>query len=160
LRQDQRKKVLEDQGKIYETKYLEKVKAFADVRHVFDTLIQDGGRIALATDCKGPELKYYLSLLNVDDLIHSMACGDDVEHGKPDPRLVGIALRKLDVPAGETVMIGDTPYDAEAALGAGIRAAGVLSGEVLTEAGCFAVAKDLEHLLTRLESEPEPATRE
>jgi uncharacterized LabA/DUF88 family protein len=44
-----------------------------------------------------------------------------------------------------------------------IRAAGVLTGgfssEALTEAGCFAVAKDLQHLLTRLESEPEPATR-
>jgi hypothetical protein len=49
-----------------------------------------------------------------DDLIDSMACGDDVEHGKPDPRLVGLALRKLGVPAGRVVMIGDTPYDAEA----------------------------------------------
>jgi phosphoglycolate phosphatase-like HAD superfamily hydrolase len=60
-------------------------------------------------------------------------------------------------------MIGDTPYDAEAALGAVIRAAGVLTGgfssEALTEAGCFAVAKDLQHLLARLESEPERATR-
>jgi phosphoglycolate phosphatase-like HAD superfamily hydrolase len=66
-----------------------------------------------------------------------MVCGDDV--GKPDPRLVGIALRKLDLSAGETVMIGDTSYDAEAALGAGIPAAGVLTGglssEALTEAG-------------------------
>ena len=26
-------------------------------------------KIALATDCKGPELKHYRSLLNVDDLI-------------------------------------------------------------------------------------------
>jgi beta-phosphoglucomutase-like phosphatase (HAD superfamily) len=46
--QDQRKKVLEDQGKIYETKYLERVKAFTDVRHVFNALIQGGARIALA----------------------------------------------------------------------------------------------------------------
>ena len=163
LHQDDRKEVLKHQGKIYSTKYLERVKAFTGVRHVFDALIGGGGRIALATDCEGPELKHYLSLLDVEDLIHCMACGDDVEHGKPDPRLVGIALRKLDVPAGETVMIGDTPYDAEAALGAGIRAAGVLTGgfssEALTEAGCFAVAKDLQHLLVRLESKPEPATR-
>jgi len=42
-------------------------------------------RVALATDCKGPELKHYLSLLNIDAFIEVMACGDDVEHGKPDP---------------------------------------------------------------------------
>jgi phosphoglycolate phosphatase-like HAD superfamily hydrolase len=97
-------------------------------------------------------------LLNVDDLIDSMACGGDVDHGKPDPRLVGLALRKLRVPAGEAVMVGDTPYDAEAAFGAGTRAAGVLTGgfsrEVLAEAGCFVVARDLPELLACLETEP------
>jgi phosphoglycolate phosphatase-like HAD superfamily hydrolase len=53
-------------------------------------------------------------------------------------------------------MIGDTPYDAEAALGAGTSAAGLLTGgfarEALAEAGCFVVAKDLRDLLTCLES--------
>jgi phosphoglycolate phosphatase-like HAD superfamily hydrolase len=97
-------------------------------------------------------------LLNVDDLIDSMACGDDVDHGKPDPRLVGLAPRKLRVPAGEAVMVGDTPYDAEAGLGAGTRAAGVLTGgfsrEVLAEAGCFVVARDLPELLACLETGP------
>jgi phosphoglycolate phosphatase-like HAD superfamily hydrolase len=28
--------------------------------------------------------------MNIDDLIDCVACGDDVEHGKPDPRLVGL----------------------------------------------------------------------
>jgi phosphoglycolate phosphatase-like HAD superfamily hydrolase len=152
---DARKKVLEIQGKLYESNYLGSVKAFPEVRDVFEALTKGGGRIALATDCKGPELKRYLSLLNVTDLIDAMACGDDVEHGKPDPRLVGLALRKLAVPAGRAVMIGDTPYDAEAARGAGTAAAGLLTGgftrEALTEAGCLVVAKDLRELLSRFE---------
>jgi phosphoglycolate phosphatase-like HAD superfamily hydrolase len=84
--------VLEAEGKIYEAKYLASVKPFTGVRDVFDVLTKCGGKIALATDCKGPELKHYRSLLNVDGLIESIACGDDVEHGKPDPRLVGLAL--------------------------------------------------------------------
>jgi HAD superfamily hydrolase (TIGR01549 family) len=154
----ERKKVLELQAKLYEANYLESVKAFPCVRDVFEALTRGGGRIALATDCQGPELKHYLSLLNVSDLIDAMACGDDVEHGKPDPRLVWLALRKLGVAAGEAVMIGDTPYDAEAARGAGTAAAGLLTGgfveEVLADAGCFAVAKDLNELLTYLESGP------
>ena len=151
----ERKKVLEVQSKIYQANYLGSVNAFPGVRDVFEALTAGGGRIALATDCKGPELKHYLSLLNVSDLIDSMACGDDVEHGKPDPRLVGLALRKLEVPAGQAVMIGDTPYDAEAASGAGTAAAGLLTGgfakETLVKAGCFVVAKDLRELLTCLE---------
>jgi phosphoglycolate phosphatase-like HAD superfamily hydrolase len=150
LAEGDRKRVLEAQGKLYERKYLASVQAFTGIREVFEALTKDGGRIALATDCKGAPLRHYLSLLAADDLIDSMACGDDVEHGKPDSRLVGLALRKLEVPAGQAVMIGDTPYDAEAATGAGTGAAGLLTGgftrEALTEAGCFAVVEELREL--------------
>ena len=152
---EERNQILHGRAKIYEEKYLASVKPFPRVREVFATLSKRGGRIALTTDCKGPEFKRYRSLLNVDDLIDSMACGDDVEHGKPDPRLIGRALRKMSVPAGEAVMIGDTPYDAEAALGAGVAAAGLLTGgfcrEALAGAGCFVVAGDLQDLLACLD---------
>ena len=53
-------------------------------------------------------------------------------------------------------MIGDTPYDAEAGREAGTNAAGVLTGgfskEVLSQAGCFAVASDVQVLLFNLQS--------
>jgi hypothetical protein len=53
-------------------------------------------------------------------------------------------------------MIGDAPYDAEAGLEAGTKAAGVLTGgftrEALTQAGCFAVAGEIRALLFSLES--------
>jgi len=150
-----RKSILKTQGTIYEEKYLDGVQPFNGVRDVFRSLIEQGGRIALATDCKGPALKHYLSLLNVEEFISAMACGDDVEHGKPDPRLVGMALRKLNLPGPQAVMVGDTPYDAEAAIEAGASAAGVLTGgfarEALLEAGCFAVADDLLALPSGLE---------
>jgi phosphoglycolate phosphatase-like HAD superfamily hydrolase len=51
-------------------------------------------------------------------------------------------------------MVGDTPYDAEAGIEAGTKAAGVLTGgfseDVLAEAGCFAVARDVRALLPNL----------
>ena len=47
-------------------------------------------------------------------------------------------------------MIGDTPYDAEAASGAGTAAAGVLTGgfsiDALRGAGCFAIADEVSRL--------------
>jgi phosphoglycolate phosphatase-like HAD superfamily hydrolase len=92
--------------------------------------------------------------LNAGEFIAATACGDDVEHGKPDPRLVGMALRKLALPGPQAVMVGDAPYDAEAGLEAGTNAAGVLTGgfsaDVLTGAGCFAVGEDLRGLLPSL----------
>lgn len=157
-----RKRVLGAQGKLYERKYLASVKAFTDVREVFLVITREGGRIALATDCKGATLRHYRSLLAADDLIDSVACGDDVEHGKPDPRLVGLALRKLQFPAAQAVVIGDTPYDAEAASGAGAASAGVLTGgfprEVLLQAGCVAVAREVCDLVSWLEADQPPAS--
>jgi phosphoglycolate phosphatase-like HAD superfamily hydrolase len=132
------------------------------VREVFLALTGEGGRIALATDCKGATLWHYLSLLAADDLIDSLACGDDVEHGKPDPRLVGLALRKLQVPAAQAVVIGDTPYDAEAASGAGAASAGVLTGgfskETLLQAGCLSVAQEVRDLVSYLNADQPPSS--
>jgi phosphoglycolate phosphatase-like HAD superfamily hydrolase len=157
----ERKQILKEQGAIYERDYLSSVKPFDGVRDVFRTLAEAGGRVALATDCKGLPFKRYLSLLNAGDYIAATACGDDVEHGKPDPRLVGIALRKLALPGAQSVMVGDTPYDVEAGLEAGAKAAGVLTGgfseDTLSQAGCFAVAGDVRSLLPYLlRGEPEP----
>ena len=152
----EREAILKEQGAIYERSYLDSVKPFEGVRDVFRALTARGGKVALATDCKGLPFKHYLSLINANEFIAGTACGDDVEHGKPDPRLVGHALGKLGVPASQAVMIGDTPYDAEAGLEAGTKAAGVLTGgftpEVLSQAGCFAVAGDIRALLFSLES--------
>ena len=68
---------------------------------------------------------------------------------------MGVALRKLRLTGREAVMIGDTPYDAEAASGAGTAAAGVLSGGFTEEAprgaGCFAIAGEISRLLGVLE---------
>jgi phosphoglycolate phosphatase-like HAD superfamily hydrolase len=69
----------------------------------------------------------------------------------PDPRIVGMALRKLGLSGFQAIMIGDTPYDAEAASGAGTAAAGVLTGgfsiDALRGAGCFAIADEISRLL-------------
>jgi phosphoglycolate phosphatase-like HAD superfamily hydrolase len=152
--EEERKDILKVQGTIYERDYLSSVKPFDGIRDVFRVLTESGARVALATDCKGLPFKRYISLLNADEFITATACGDDVEHGKPDPRLVGVALRKLALPALQAVMVGDTPYDAEAGLEAGTKAAGVLTGgfsaDVLTGAGCFAVGEDLRRLLPSL----------
>jgi HAD superfamily hydrolase (TIGR01509 family) len=147
LNPQERKRLKEADGRRYEEFYLPKVKAFTGVRDVFEAIRSEGGTIALATDCKGAPLKHYLSLLAVDDLIDQVACGDDVEKGKPDPELVLLALEKLDLPSARTVMIGDTPYDTQAAIASGVASIGLLSGgfarNALLEAGALDVLEQI-----------------
>ena len=61
------------------------MKAFGGVREVFETLTARGGRIAIATECKGQELKHYLSLLDIDEFIAATACGDMSSTASPTP---------------------------------------------------------------------------
>jgi beta-phosphoglucomutase-like phosphatase (HAD superfamily) len=49
-----RQEILHAHARIFETKYLSGVKAFPRDED-FETLTERGGRIALATECKGPE---------------------------------------------------------------------------------------------------------
>jgi phosphoglycolate phosphatase-like HAD superfamily hydrolase len=140
-----RKKILTAQGERYRAVYLPQARAFPGVRAVFTAIKSHGGRIALATDCQSDELKRYRSLMNVDDLIDAIACGDEVSKGKPDPALVELALHRLgNTSAVSATMIGDTPFDAQAARSAGATAWGTLTGgharSSLIDAGCSVVA--------------------
>jgi phosphoglycolate phosphatase-like HAD superfamily hydrolase len=86
-------------------------------------------------------------VLDVNDLIDVITCGEDVEEGKPSPKLVRLAVQRLGVGSNRVIMTGDTPYDAEAARAAGVSALGVLTGgfsqTTLKEAGCLAVIKEV-----------------
>jgi phosphoglycolate phosphatase-like HAD superfamily hydrolase len=151
LDEQARKKILTAEGERYRAAYLARVRPFPGVRALFSAIKSSGGRIALATDCQTDELKFYRSLLNVDDLIDAIACGDEVEKGKPDPGLVELALDHLGgTPALFATMIGDTPFDAQAARSAGAIAWGTLGGghtrSSLIDAGCSTVVSSIGDL--------------
>ena len=78
-----RKRVLEAEGKNFQARYLTSVQAFAGIRPLFEAIGREGGKIAIATDCTDPVLRHYRAVLGVDDLIDVIACGEDVEEGKP-----------------------------------------------------------------------------
>jgi HAD superfamily hydrolase (TIGR01549 family) len=142
-----RNRALEAEGKNFQARYLQSVRPFAGIRNLFETIKREGGKIAIATDCTDPVLRHYRAVLGIDDLIDVIACGEDVEEGKPSPKLVRLAAQRLDLDPARVVMTGDTPYDAEAARGAGVSALGVLTGgfsrAVLKDAGCFATMKEV-----------------
>jgi HAD superfamily hydrolase (TIGR01509 family) len=146
-------------GELFKRVYLPQVRAFPGVRPLFERIRGEGVRIALASSASGAELESYLEITGVGDLLDASTSGDDAERSKPFPDIFQAALGRLEgVQPGEALVIGDTPYDAEAARAAGMRAVGVLSGgfsaESLRSAGCIAIYDGPEDLLRRYDSSP------
>src|SRR5438105_2496271 len=142
----ERKEIIEREGKRFREEYLAHIPAFPGVRELFEELKRQERKIALATDCEKEQLRHYLQSAGIENLIDAIGCGDDVKRGKPHPDVVEIALRRVRAGRKFSVLIGDTPYDAEAALKAGVAPVGVLTGHFsareLREAGCRAVMRD------------------
>ena len=74
------------------------------------------------------ELSQLLKIAGVSDLIVGTASSSEASRSKPDPDIVQAALQRSGAPAEHAIMLGDTPYDVEAALRAGIAIVGVESG--------------------------------
>jgi HAD superfamily hydrolase (TIGR01549 family) len=126
-------------GDLYKKKYFGQVRAFPQVRELFLRLIEDGWKVALASSAKGDELTTYKKIAGITDLVDEETSSDDAERSKPHPDIFQAAVERLKVAPDECIVIGDSPFDAEAASKAGIRSIGFLCGgfpaEDLTAAG-------------------------
>jgi HAD superfamily hydrolase (TIGR01549 family) len=149
----------EYRGEIYKRDYLSRVRSFPDVRPLFERIKQDGNRIALASSAKKEELAAYKKLARIEDLVEEETSADDAEKSKPHPDIFEAALAQLgDIDATEAVVVGDTPYDAEAAGKINLRTIGVLCGgfpeQELRAAGCIRIYRDPSDLLARYDESP------
>ena len=153
-------KVMEKtRGNVFKSEFLPKVKPFPGVRPLLERMKRDGLRLALASSAKRDELEHYAELLEIGDLIEAGASTDDAKKSKPHPDIFDAALEKLGkVSPKACLVLGDTPYDAEAAGKAGIKTVGVLCGGFpeadLKKAGAITIYRDPEDLLRRYDASP------
>ncbi len=137
--------------------YLPRVVPFPGVRDLFERLRADGKRIVLASSAKQEEVRFHLGLIGAADLVESTTSADEAEHSKPDPDIFAAALAKV-VPLtpGEVVVVGDTPYDIEAASKLGIGSIAFRSGGFPDEAlrGAAAIYDGVADLLNRYDQSP------
>ena len=152
-----RGKEIEDyRGKLFKREYLHSVKAFPQVRALFERLLADGWKLALASSARKDELKTYQKIADIADLLEAETSSDDAEASKPHPDIFQAAMKRLGSVAPEDcVVVGDSPYDAEAAAKAGVRSVGFLCGgfpEVdLRGAGYETIYRDAADLLAHYE---------
>jgi HAD superfamily hydrolase (TIGR01549 family) len=146
-------------GDLFKREYLPRVKGFPKVRDLFERLKQDRKQIGLASSAKPDELKAYKKAARIEDLIETETSSGDAEKSKPHPDIFQAARDRLPgVAVDRIIVVGDTPYDAEAAAKAKLRTLGMLSGgwqeEKLRRAGCIAVYRDPADLLARYDESP------
>lgn len=131
------------------------VRPLEGARDLIIALKDRGHSVVLASSAKEDEVDVYLDLLEVRALVDAWTTSADVESTKPAPDLVQAALKKSGHEPNAAVMIGDTPWDIEAAGKAGLETIAVITGgfseQELTKAGAAAVVESVGELLERLD---------
>ncbi len=142
---------------LFKRAYLPTIRPLPGVRDLFVRLRRDGRRVVLASSGKQWEVEHHMRLLKIEQLVDAYTTADSVEHSKPCPDIFAAALAKLaPLGADEVLVVGDSPYDMEAAKRVGIRSIGFRSGgfpdEALIEAGAAELYEGPEDLLANLET--------
>jgi HAD superfamily hydrolase (TIGR01509 family) len=142
----------------FKTEYLPLVRPFSAVPRLLQRARHEGLKIAIVSSAKKDELGTYLKIAGIAELVDVTTSSDDVDESKPAPDAFVVTLHKLGLRGDEAIAIGDTPYDAEAAMKAQIRAVGVLSGgfaeDDLRRAGCTDIYPGPAALLSCFDHSP------
>jgi HAD superfamily hydrolase (TIGR01509 family) len=106
----------------------------------------------IATSADEKEMQALLECAGVADLLPRRASKDDADESKPDPDIVCAALAMARGGAASTLMVGDTPYDIEAARRAGVASVALRCGGHWTDhdlRGALYIFEDPKELLDR-----------
>jgi HAD superfamily hydrolase (TIGR01509 family) len=125
---DEGKKLTRRRSEIFREKYLPRLRALPGSRELVLRVRANGLETIVATSAKDEELKGLLEAAEVADLMEEKATASDAKRSKPDPDIVHAAIAESGIPPDNLVMIGDTPYDIEAATRAGLPAIAFRSG--------------------------------
>lgn len=141
-------KIAERRGQIFKDVWLPRLQPFPGARALLERLTADGFTLAVASSAKESELHALLEVARVADLIPTRTSSDDADRSKPDPDIVRAAVKRAGCPRERTAMIGDTPYDVEAANRAHIQIIALTCGgwapkDLETAAAIYADPADL-----------------
>ena len=143
------KAIAQRRADLFRTEYLPELRPFPNTRDLVAQLKRDGYTLTVASSAKEDELHPLLEIANVADLLPLRTSSDDAEKSKPDPDIVSAALKRSGCSPDASIMIGDTPYDIEAAQRARVRAVALECGGWTREelSGAIAIYVDPADLL-------------
>ena len=106
---------------IFKNEYMSQIKSFPGVSSLVSYFKESGCSLIIATSAEEGVVDTLLDVAGVKNMFDGITSSADVQSTKPDPDLILAALKKLDNPKEDVVMVGDTRFDVEAARRAGIR---------------------------------------
>ena len=104
----------------YETNIANSSSPYPEVVKTLRTLVDRGAKLAVVTNKLTNLTKLLLRHLILDQYFETIVCGDSTNHPKPSPEPVFLAMENLGVSKPETLFVGDSDTDANAAANAGI----------------------------------------
>ncbi len=143
------RKIKNLRSEIFMKKYANTLHSTPGARQLVMAIQEAGLKTIVASSAKESELESLLIAGGVQDLLTESTTSDDVDNSKPDPDIVQVALGKIGHKADEVIMIGDTPYDIEAASNAGVKCIAVRCGGWTDDnlQGAVAIFKDPADIL-------------
>jgi HAD superfamily hydrolase (TIGR01509 family) len=143
-------------GEVFKGEFLPTLKPFPRVKELLSRMRSRGLRLVAASSAKADELQELLKVCGAEDLLEEQTSSDDAEQSKPEPDIVAAALEKIGMPAEDVVMLGDTPYDVEAAARAKVATIALLCGgwDRGHLAGASAIYADPADLLENFDESP------
>ena len=143
-------------GEIFLQEWLPRLKQQPGAARLLTALKDRGFTLVAASSAKRKELKPLLEVAGGAWLLDEQTSSDDADASKPDPDIIHAALERAGAPPSDAVMIGDTPYDVEAAARAGVATIAFRCGGWNDDQlrGAIAIYDGPADLLAQLDSSP------
>lgn len=100
---------------------------YEGISDMLNSLKSQGYILAVATGKGRNGLNRMIEKTNTAHLFSATVCADEAT-SKPDPLMINLLLDKLDIERSNAIMVGDSSYDLEMAMNAGIPSLGVTYG--------------------------------
>lgn len=111
------------------------------MREVLNGLKDAGFLLALATCDLRDRTEEILRILGIEHFFDLVLSAEEVSHSKPHPQMVTTVCERLNIPPGQTILIGDTEVDMRMGKKAGIAlTVGILEGSITPRAQMEKVA--------------------
>jgi phosphoglycolate phosphatase-like HAD superfamily hydrolase len=140
------------EGEIFKERFLDSIRPMDGARDLLLALKHHRVRCVIATSASNEQVDALLELAGISDLIDARATADDAAESKPAPDIVRAALLAARSRLVNSVMLGDTRYDIQAAHAAGLpaivlRCGGAAETDLAQAARVFDTPRDFARAL-------------
>jgi HAD superfamily hydrolase (TIGR01509 family) len=150
------RRILERRAEIFRLDFLPHLRAFPGTRALLELFRSRGIAYVGATSGTRADTQLLLEQAHLGDLLPNVVTMDEADNSKPSPDILLAGLHRLGTSAHDAILLGDTPYDVEAARRAGMKMVAFTCGGWPAErlAGAAAIYQGPWELLAAFDRSP------